>query len=87
MVASDGWLLASDTLEVQGHHPGCVRTSSHTRKIRFDRRSGVAYVASGEELERSVAADIAREHQSTPFDFDDLEGTRLRIAGLAARRW
>src|SRR5437016_1115618 len=86
MRARDGWMLASDRIEIQGP-PREIRTSSHTQKITVDHKARLAYAVAGDELNRSVAADIAQAARTQPFNFDDAEGTQMRLIDIIAERW
>jgi hypothetical protein len=67
LAASDGWIIASDTLENRfagaASFPN-TRETRHTRKISYDPTAKIAYTSCGDEVTREVTEQIIKQYQA-----------------------
>ncbi len=82
-IATDGWLFASDTLETNRHPQS--RTTRHTRKISYDRKSGLVWLACGDLISRRAADDVAVAYAGGEFSDEYSFPAKLREIG--DNRW
>ena len=82
-IATDGWLFASDTLETNRGPQS--RTTRHTRKISYDRKSGLIWLVCGDLISRRAADDVAAAYAGGEFPDEYSFPTKLREIGN--KRW
>jgi hypothetical protein len=82
--ASDGWIMASDTLETRdggaSSYPS-IRHRTHTNKITYDANAGIAYFVCGDALAMNVAREAA------PLFAGSAASLETRLVEVANQHW
>lgn len=88
--ASDGWIIASDTLE--NRHSGAMsapalRERSHVKKLSYDQTSRTVYTSCGDDLAQDAAALMVETYKSLGAEYPHPDDLKKSLEERANKFW